>query len=62
MRIIADSSQMQAGNQALYVLPELAVQDVQELAKDHASIAINSLHNIGPGAARLAARLGRATS
>ena len=46
MRIIADSSQMQAGNQALYVMPNSPYKTVQALAKDHASIAINSANNI----------------
>jgi NitT/TauT family transport system substrate-binding protein len=46
MRIIADSSQMQAGNQALYVLPNSAYKTVTDLAKDHATVAINSANNI----------------
>ena len=46
MRIIADSSQMQAGNQALYVMPNSPYKTVQALAKDHATIAINSANNI----------------
>jgi NitT/TauT family transport system substrate-binding protein len=46
MRIIADSSQMQTGNQALYVLPNSPYKTVADLAKDHASVAINSPNNI----------------
>jgi NitT/TauT family transport system substrate-binding protein len=46
MRIIADSSQMQTGNQALYVMPNSPYKTVAALAKDHASIAINSANNI----------------
>ena len=46
MRIIADSSQMQPGNQALYVMPNSGYKTVSELAKDHAKIGINSPNNI----------------
>jgi NitT/TauT family transport system substrate-binding protein len=46
MRLIADSSQMQAGNQALYVLPSSPYKTVADLAKDHATVAINSPNNI----------------
>jgi NitT/TauT family transport system substrate-binding protein len=46
MRIIADSSQMQTGNQALYVLPTSPYKTVADLAKDHATVAINSPNNI----------------
>ena len=46
MRIIADSSQMQPGNQALYVMPNSGYKTVAELAKDHAKIGINSPNNI----------------
>jgi NitT/TauT family transport system substrate-binding protein len=47
MRIIADGSHMQPGNQALYVLPDSRFKTVANLAKYHASVAINSLHNVG---------------
>ena len=47
MRIIADSSQMQAGNQALYVLPGSPYKTVQDLVKHHVTVGVNSLHNIG---------------
>jgi NitT/TauT family transport system substrate-binding protein len=47
MRMIADTSQMQTGNQALYVLPNSPYKTVADLAKDHASIGINSPNNIG---------------
>jgi NitT/TauT family transport system substrate-binding protein len=46
MRIIADSSQMQPGNQALYVMPNSGYKTVTDLAKDHAKIGINSPNNI----------------
>lgn len=47
MRLIADSSQMQAGNQALYVLPSSPYKTVRDLVKHHISVGVNSLHNIG---------------
>ncbi len=47
MRIIADSSQMQPGNQALYVMPGSRFKTVAKIAKAHATVGVNSLHNIG---------------
>jgi NitT/TauT family transport system substrate-binding protein len=47
MRMIADSSQMQAGNQALYVLPSSPYKTVQQLVKHHVAVGVNTLHNIG---------------
>jgi NitT/TauT family transport system substrate-binding protein len=47
MRMIADTSQMQAGNQALYVLPNSPYKTVQQLVKAHAAVGVNTLHNIG---------------
>jgi NitT/TauT family transport system substrate-binding protein len=47
MRIIADSSQMQPGNQALYVMPGSKFKTVAQVAKAHATVGVNSLHNIG---------------
>lgn len=47
MRMIADTSQMQPGNQALYVMPHSRYKTVADLAKDHATVAINSPNNIG---------------
>ncbi len=46
LRIIANASQMQPGNQALYVLPKSPYKTLAELAKDHATIGINSPDNI----------------
>jgi NitT/TauT family transport system substrate-binding protein len=46
MKIIADSSQMQPGNQALYVMPNSGYKTVAELAKDHVKVGINSANNI----------------
>ena len=47
MRIIADSSQMQPGNQALYVMPGTRYKTVADVAKDRATVGVNTLHNIG---------------
>jgi len=46
MRIIADGSHMQPGNQALYVMPDSRFKTVADLTKYHASVAINSLNNV----------------
>ena len=46
MRMIADTSQMKPGNQALYVLPNSPYKTVADLARDHATIGINSPDNI----------------
>jgi NitT/TauT family transport system substrate-binding protein len=47
MRMIADSSQMQAGNQALYVMPSSGYKTVKDLVKGHVSVGVNTQHNIG---------------
>jgi NitT/TauT family transport system substrate-binding protein len=47
IRIIADTSQMRPGNQALYVMPDAPYKTVQDLARDHATVGVNALHNIG---------------
>ena len=47
MRMIADSSQMQAGNQALYVMPSSGYKTVKDLVKDKVPVGVNTLHNIG---------------
>ena len=47
MRIIADTSQLEPGNQALYVLPGAPYKTVQDLVRDHATVGVNALHNIG---------------
>lgn len=47
MRIIADTSQMQPGNQALYVLPGAPYKTVQDLVREHATVGVNILHNLG---------------
>ena len=47
MRLIADSSQMQPGNQGLYVLPSSPYKTVQDLVKHHVPVGVNTLHNIG---------------
>jgi NitT/TauT family transport system substrate-binding protein len=47
MRIIANTSQMQPGNQALYVMPNSPYKTVADLAKDRATVGINSPNNIG---------------
>ena len=38
---------MQPGNQGLYVMPSSPFKTVQEMAKAHATVGVNSLHNIG---------------
>lgn len=47
MRIIADTSQLQPGNQALYVMPNAPYRTVQDLVHDRATVGVNALHNIG---------------
>jgi NitT/TauT family transport system substrate-binding protein len=47
MRIIADTSQMQPGNQALYVMPNAPYRTVRDLVRAHATVGVNALHNIG---------------
>ncbi|MGH3970884.1 MAG: ABC transporter substrate-binding protein [Mycobacterium sp.] len=47
MRMIADTSQMQAGNQALYVMPNSPYKTVRDLVKAHVEVGVNTLHNIG---------------
>jgi NitT/TauT family transport system substrate-binding protein len=47
MRLIADTSQMQAGNQALYVMPNSPYKTVQDLVKHDVTVGVNTLHNIG---------------
>ncbi len=47
MRIIANSSQMQPGNQGLYVMPDSRYKTVQALAKAKVAVGVNTLHNIG---------------
>jgi NitT/TauT family transport system substrate-binding protein len=47
MRLIADASQMQPGNQGLYVLPSSPYKTVQQLVQHHVAVGVNTLHNIG---------------
>ena len=47
MRIIANGSQMQPGNQALYVLPGSRFKTVADLAAHRATIGLNTQRNIG---------------
>jgi NitT/TauT family transport system substrate-binding protein len=47
LRIIAGGSQMQPGNQALYVMPNSKIRSVADLATQHANISVNTLSNIG---------------
>jgi NitT/TauT family transport system substrate-binding protein len=47
MRIIADTSQLQPGNQALYVMPSAPYKIVQDLVRNHATVGVNALNNIG---------------
>ena len=46
LRIIANASQMQPGNQALYVLPNSPFKTLRDLARQHGTIGINSPNNI----------------
>jgi NitT/TauT family transport system substrate-binding protein len=47
LRIIADGSQMQPGNQELYVMPGSRIKTVGDLVRYHAKVAINSRNNVG---------------
>lgn len=47
MRLIADTSHMQAGNQALYVPANSPYKTVRDLVNHHVSVGVNSLNNIG---------------
>jgi NitT/TauT family transport system substrate-binding protein len=47
LKIIADGSQMQQGNQALYVMPGSKFSNVADLVKYHATVGVNTLNNIG---------------
>ena len=47
MRIVANTSQMQPGNQALYVMPGSKFKTVADLTGHHARIGINTPNNIG---------------
>jgi NitT/TauT family transport system substrate-binding protein len=47
MRMIANTSQMQAGNQALYVMPSSGYKTVKDLVNKHVAVGVNTLHNIG---------------
>ena len=47
LRMIADGSLMQPGNQAIYVMPGSKIKTVADLAKHHATIGVNTLHNVG---------------
>jgi NitT/TauT family transport system substrate-binding protein len=47
LRIIANTSQMQPGNQALYVMPGSKFKTVADLTKYQAKIGINTPNNIG---------------
>jgi NitT/TauT family transport system substrate-binding protein len=47
LRIVANGSLMQPGNQALYVMPGSRIRSVTDLAADHAKIGVNTLGNVG---------------
>ncbi|HEX4830791.1 MAG TPA: ABC transporter substrate-binding protein [Trebonia sp.] len=47
LRLIANGSQMQPGNQGLYVLPNSKFKSVADLTKFHATIGVNTSNNIG---------------
>jgi NitT/TauT family transport system substrate-binding protein len=47
LRLIADGSLMQPGNQALYVMPNSKLTTVTSLVAHHAKIGVNTQNNIG---------------
>ena len=47
LRIIADGSHMEQGNQAIYVMPGSKFKTVADLAKNHAKVGINTPNNVG---------------
>jgi NitT/TauT family transport system substrate-binding protein len=47
LRIIADGSHMQQGNQAIYVMPDSRFKTVADLTKFHAKVGINTPNNVG---------------
>jgi NitT/TauT family transport system substrate-binding protein len=47
LRIIADGSHMQQGNQAIYVMPGSKFKTVADLTKYHAKVGINTPNNVG---------------
>jgi NitT/TauT family transport system substrate-binding protein len=47
LRIIADGSHMQQGNQAIYVMPHSRIKTVADLTKYHAKVGINTANNVG---------------
>ena len=47
LRIIADGSHMQQGNQAIYVMPHSRFKTVADLTKYHAKVGINTANNVG---------------
>lgn len=47
LRIIADGSHMQQGNQAIYVMPGSRFKTVADLTRYHARVGINTNHNVG---------------
>ena len=47
LRIIADGSHMQQGNQAIYVMPGSRIKTVADLTKYHARVGINTANNVG---------------
>lgn len=46
MRLVADSSQMQPGNQALYVMPNSPYKTVRDLVRHHVDVGVNTLQNV----------------
>jgi NitT/TauT family transport system substrate-binding protein len=47
LRIVANGSLMQPGNQALYVMPGSKYHNVGDLAANHAVIGVNTQNNVG---------------
>jgi NitT/TauT family transport system substrate-binding protein len=46
-KIVASGSQLQPGNDALYVMPTSPIKTVADLVKQHATVGLNNPHNVG---------------
>jgi NitT/TauT family transport system substrate-binding protein len=47
MRIIAEGSEMTPNTEDLYVMPNSRFKTVADLAEDHATVGVNTAHNVG---------------
>lgn len=46
LRILGESSQLNQGNQAIYVMPGSSIHSVDDLASKHATVGVNTLNNL----------------